>query len=322
MLNINDVPENDSTFDPPGGDLWDEFENQGDLVTVSGGPQKDDMASYLAYSTLMAEWLRTPRSRLLSFVRHSSCSPDQALAMDRHIHWFEWEFNCFARNRRGIIKATKQIIASIVAEADEQDEEEETDGKYRKEVDDALEQANKHNSAKGRQRIIERRPIAGLSRGTVEHTQKEWEEEGQIMRGCDEAVSLMPDRARHAYGNAKYMSWVESTIADDLQRGLPVDEYDVTEIKDMMRSNPKMRLDEIADYLPMSWEKSFQISEMSLSSGHETRNTGLQALTGGTGYVPEPRASKGWRSLFGRRKPNPPPAPASIANPGVPQRPE
>ena len=131
--------------------------------------------------------------------------------------------------------------------------------------------------------------------------QEEWQEEGKTMLGCDEAVSLMSDRARHAYGNAKYMSWVESTIADDLRKGLPVDQYDVTHIKELMKDNPKMRLDEIADYMPMSFEKAFQISEMSLSSGHETRNTGLQALTGGGGYVPEPRAAKGWKRLFGGR---------------------
>ena len=320
MLEHIDAPDNDDFFDPP-GDAWGEFESEGDLVTVSGGPQKDDMAGFLAYSTLMAEWLRTPKSRLLSFVRHSACSPQQALAMDRHLHWFEWEFNCFARNRRGIIKATKAIIADIVAEAEALDEEQETDGSYKQEIDDALKEAGKHNAAKGRQRVIERRPIAGLSRDVIQHVQEEWREEGQIMLACDVAVSLMCDFARQVYGNAKYLAWVESTIDDDLRKGLPVDEYDVTKIKEMMKANPKMRLDEIADYMPMSFEKSFQISEMSLSSGHETRNTGLQALTGGGGYVPEPRAAKGWKSLFGGRKPRPP-QPAYHPNQGGPPRPE
>ena len=121
MFERDETSERDDYFDPPGG-AWEDFEAEGELVTVSGGPQKDDLGGYLAYSTLMAEWLRTPKSRLLSFVRHSACSPQQALAMDRHLHWFEWEFNCFARNRRGIIKATKQIIADIIAEAEELDD--------------------------------------------------------------------------------------------------------------------------------------------------------------------------------------------------------
>ena len=268
MFERDETSERDDFFDPPGG-AWEDFEAEGELVTVSGGPQKDDLGGYLAYSTLMAEWLRTPKSRLLSFVRHSACSPQQALAMDRHLHWFEWEFNCFARNRRGIIRATRQIIADIIAEAEalDDDEGEETAGAHRVEVDEALNYAVTHNAAKSRQRVIERRPMSGLSRDAVEHLQEEWQEEGKTMLGCDEAVSLMSDLARHAYGNAKYMSWVESTIADDLRKGFPVDQYDVTPIKELMKDNPKMRLDEIADYMPMSFEKAFQISEMSLSSG-------------------------------------------------------
>ena len=110
-----DELEHDDFFDPPGGS-WEDFETEGELVTTSGGPQSDDLAGHLAYSTLMAQWLSVPKSRLLSFVRHSACSPQQALAMDRHLHWFEWEFNCFARNRRGIITAAQAIIKSIIRE--------------------------------------------------------------------------------------------------------------------------------------------------------------------------------------------------------------
>ena len=51
----------------------------------------------------------------------------------------------------------------------------------------------------------------------------------------------------------------------------------------------------------MSWQKANQISEMSLSSGHETRNLGLQALTQGQGYIPEPKSNKRWSRLFGQR---------------------
>ena len=337
----DEVEVQDTHFDLP-DDNWEDFENDGDLVTVNGGPQDSDTAAFLAYSTLMAQSLAVPKSRILSFIRHSNCSPKQALALDRHIHWFEWEFNCFARNRRGIINAVKDIIAQIIADADaldareddseayqapaandaaevnddddfdDFDEQDDADeqapraagvGVHRAQVNTALEEAKTYNAAKSRQGVIERRPLGMMPRTQIAKAQRDWEEESETMRECDERVSLMGDLARSAYNNSKYLAWVEASIDDDLRKGLDVDLYDVTNLKDKLRANPKMKLDEIADDMPMSFEKAFQISEMSLSSGHQTRNVGLQALTQGQGYVPESQQEKGWKKLFGRRQP-------------------
>ena len=310
-MQSHDIAENDNFFSPPGGG-WADFDGDGDLVTVSGGPTSDAEAKYLAYSTLMAKWLETPRSRLISFIRYSSCSPEQALALDRHIHWFEWEFNCFARNRRGIIKASQGIIDDLVRAAEEMDGSyPEAAGQFKTEVNKALELSKRYNSALARCRNLEERPSFAVSPGPIIAVQAHWQECTSEMETCDAEVAYLSDEARHAYGNAKYISWVENTIVDDLKNGEPVDEYDVTAIKEKLRSDPKLKLDDVADSLPMSWQKANQISEMSLSSGHETRNLGLQALTQGQGYIPEPKSNKRWSRLFGRRSVTPPNGPAN-----------
>lgn len=346
MLSSAVLPDKPNRF-KVSEDAVDEFNEGEELVTVAGGPTGNDDAALLAYSTLMAQWLATPRSRIISFVRHSSCSPEQALAMDRHIHWFEWEFNCFVRNRRGIIKTVNAIINKLVeqaADADEEleelqlpaiqqepapegedpegaaEEEEEAEAEeaeaeaettepevqqpvrtHRSEVETALHLAKAYNVALARMRELEERPIHDLPKDLVVKLQEEWETQEERGKECDVAASRLSDRARMVYGNAKYLAWVENTILDDLKRGLPVDEYDVTEVKELLRADPKLKLDDVADQLPLSWQKAYQIHEMSLSSGHESRNVGLQALTQGQGYIPEPRSNKGWSRIFGKR---------------------
>jgi len=367
------IPDNDSTFQPPGGG-WEDFEEVDELVSTSDGQNPTDLAKLLAYSTLMAKWLEVPKSRIMSFVRTGSCSPEQALALDRHLHWFEWQFNCFACNRKGIIKTAQHIINTYYQEAREEDEEEaqnpparvflppqeeegihavkdilntlpsrrqqnqeageeddeegqelsgDDDSKeeepqsHVEELEKALALASRYNACLARRHSLERRATSSLSVARREELQERWHAEGVEMTRCDEDISTFSDRARQVYGNAKYIAWVQSTIDEDLRKGLPVDQYDVTEIKELLRDKPDLKLDHVADRLPKSWSKAFQIMEMSLSSGHETRNTGLLALTQGMGYMPEPKSNKGWARIFGRRK-----APAQNQQQGVgPQNP-
>lgn len=327
------IPENDKTFQPPGGG-WEDFEDVDELVATSGGKDSTDLAQLLAYSTLMAKWLEVPKSRIMSFVRTGSCSPEQALALDRHLHWFEWQFNCFACNRKGIIKTAQAIINTYLQDAQEEDEqeaqnrpvkvdkapegeqpeegegEEEEEEEERlthhvEELEKALALANQHNACLARRHSLERRASSSLSVTRRQELQDLWQAEGVAMADCDEAISTFSDRARQVYGNAKYIAWVQSTIDEDLRKGLPVEQYDVTDIKELLQEKPDLKLDHVADRLPKSWTKAFQIMEMSLSSGHETRNTGLLALTQGMGYIPEPKSNKGWGRIFGRRKPPP-----------------
>ena len=293
----------ESPFDFSGGDYSD-FEKAEELVTTHGGQKNDGLGAYLAYSTAITQWLKIPRQRLIAFIRTGACSPEQALAMDRHVHWFEMDFNCFARNRFGIIRAVRSNIEKALKDARAEDDRGDTTGQE-EDVRGALKEAAQYCQAQARQAILESKPTRGLSAELVEQQRAEWDVERNAMEASNEIVANMCDRARAAYAEAKYLAWVESTIAEDRRKGLPVDEYDMTDVKDAL-ANPDCTLDMIADRLPLSWQKTYQVFEMSLSSGKQHRDVGLQAYTQGAGYMPpEEGDRKGWRRWARRPRPRP-----------------
>ena len=287
-----DAPDELQNFSPDDDDLM----SDGDLVDVTGGPKDISDAALYAYSTVLANWLKTPNESMFEYIKAGALrNPGQQQAWLLSVMWCEFDFNAFARKRYGIIEVVQSFIERLISQAETSDEDGLTAG-LADAVRIALDYAETYTRAKATAARLEQKPTRGRDREYVQEVQDAWAVLTNQMSATREEVGDLPSAARRAFGLRIYEVYVQTTITDDEAEGMNVSSYDVTRVKKRLAAGGKPN--ECRDELMLSWRVGYDLYLSSLSSGDEWRDQGLLAITNGQGFMPPARGdTKGWRKI-------------------------
>ena len=289
-----------SSYAPP--DLSN-FNHKGELVT-GNGPGSTTDAEYFAYSTILAEGLKPQKDTEIEFMKTAALKdPMQQLALDKHISWFQFVYNAPVCNRYGLVEVTQERIHKVLDEAEDHEDEDEQ-AEMLSDITRAGQLAEEYHRQKAIATHLMSLPTAGMEKSDIEDRKKLWEQTQIEMRNCDEEATELYSGARGIYQHTLYILWVEAWIAADERQGLPVAQYDFTELKRAFREKTFSVFD-AASRMPMAWRIAHQMCQVSLSSGEEWRQMFTVTITRGIGQLPTPeRQRRPWWQRIGRRNPD------------------
>ena len=190
-----DIQENDSYFNPPGKG-WEDFDADGDLVTVAGGPSRRYQRRFISLLNsdgAVAGDAPQPHHfvhSLLVMQPGAGVGPGPAYPLVL----VGVQLLCAepARNNQG---GESDYPNDLISEAEEEDGTyPEAEGQFKNEINNALELLKKYNSALARCRELEERlPTFGVSRDSIQTLQAEWQEGMEVMGSCDWEVAFLSD---------------------------------------------------------------------------------------------------------------------------------
>ena len=290
-----------ANYQPP--DLSN-FNELGEPVT-GRGPGGSSDSEFYAYSTILAEGLKPQSDTEIEFIKTAALrDPRQQACLIKHLNWFNTVYNAPVTNRYGLIESTRRRTQEIVEDAEDEPDED----VRQKHVDDiaqAVERAEDYHRSKARATHLLSLPTTGMARAAISSRRFDWERTQETMQGIDGKATSLYSGAREVYHHRLYILWVEGWIAEDERKGLPVAQYDYTELKRKFREKTSTPMNEFSR-MPMPWQVIYQMCMASLSTGDEWRQMFVTAITRGIGQMPpsDPPKKKRWWDRIGRRNPS------------------